>query len=647
MYHLFLPFLWILIISGCVPLLDPDKEKDYAKTTQEEVKVLTKVNKRFDRMEGVDVALYLSKEDFLTLFRNSLAHTCKDFSQINTPEFSKPFLECKDLSFSSQKLYSRINFSFELGALKREVFGHLRAEHELHVSKDAFQFKTHFKDLVLDEINGSDPLKENNETKSLINTAVKALLKRLNEGITKTPLRIPVDMNILDEVNGKDIVSSSEFKLHSASAVNMQTKMEAYLTYITEKGVVFLGTSKALKVEKKEASLKNPLSLKDALSQKIDLVLKRDMQISLEVLQKHSSYYVSKAYLSKQMNLALRSIDLRLIKEFFLKHPDRESSFQKNIYFFNKDSLPSCHGLRKDCTKRLSSCERQCGVKFGEHQCVSCNDIGNPFEKVRCMSTLEACKSKEERYVYECHKGENRCEMHNNDILAQCEIENLHTIQECNNKKDKLLFVNDEILLARLKLGLEVENSYIVQRIREISFNKELDTIEVTGDMHISVETKLDLSLTHKQANDINCSLAMDKPVVTHSQVDYVKKKRELGLSSQRTSDGRIFIKGVSQPSFFTGYLKNTPYEKLIEMESSKLECRYQDMPMRPIEGNKLLKRKDVPNTLNTVFGEIDLQFAEEEFSFVISPLRLGTDILLYPTMEAKAIGFSRQAHFY
>jgi len=82
-------------------------------------------------------------------------------------------------------------------------------------------------------------------------------------------------------------------------------------------------------------------------------------------------------------------------------------------------------------------------------------------------------------------------------------------------------------------------------------------------------------------------------------------------------------------------------------MESSKLECRYQDMPMRPIEGNKLLKRKDVPNTLNTVFGEIDLQFAEEEFSFVISPLRLGTDILLYPTMEAKAIGFSRQAHFY
>ena len=68
---------------------------------------------------------------------------------------------------------------------------------------------------------------------------------------------------------------------------------------------------------------------------------------------------------------------------------------------------------------------------------------------------------------------------------------------------------------------------------------------------------------------------------------------------------------------------------------------------MKEIGATELLRLKDIPYGLNSMLGDIEIEFEEEELSFIISPVRLDKDILFYPTMEKGAIGFSRQAHFY
>jgi len=636
----------LLSISGCTPVFGPEKDRTYTSAELQEIQTLKNINRLFNGMRGVDVALYLAKEDFSSLVNKTFDQFSQHFTKLNAPGFSKATLGRMQLDFSHQKVRSTINFSFEVDALKRNIFGHLSADHTLEAGKNSFILRTKFDEIVLDHIDEKKPLAENSKNKDLIAQAVKSFMHTLNIEIINMPLIIPVDMNILDNINGKDIASSSDYTLHSARAVNMQTKMETFLPYITKTGVTFLGTSTLQSVQKEE-EINDLRLLRDAFRKKVDLVLNESMGVPLDVLQKYTSYYVSKKYLSKQMNLSLKHMDLRVINKFFLKIPEEEKYLKKDIYFFDKGRLPSCAGVKRDCTKLLHSCNAQCELKFGIHRCVQCDSITNPFEKVRCMSKLQACKSKEELHAYECRKREDRCELGNNEILTACEIKNLDYVQMCKEKKEKLLFVNDEIVLAQLNLYFDVVNSYAVQRITQIRFAKGLESLEVMRDIHLSVDSKLQLGLNNSQNSDINCSLGVDESLLTHSQLDYVQQKRELPLLSQRGSDGKMLIKAISKPNFMTAYLENKPYDKLMKKENFSLQCRYQGMPMPLIQGKKLLKKNDIPYRLKAMMGEVELQFEEEELSFVISPVKLGTNILLYPTMEDEAIGFSRQAHFF
>jgi len=645
-YFKYLFILLTIFIIGCTPTTSPDFDGDYTQTQLQERQRLNKTYELLQSMKAFDAALYLNKTDFSALIDKTFSNFQKHFTSLDAPGFSKASFGKIRLELSSGEIRSQVNFSFEVDALQREIFGHLISRHTLSAGKNRFVLNTNFDEIVLDRIDDSLSLEENSENKVLIAKSVKNFLHTLNIEIINMPLVIEVDMNILQGVNGKDIVVSKDYKLHSASAVNMQTKMESYVPYICEKGVALIGASeikegRTYKYEDNLGVLKNKLQLK------IDTALDESMGISLDTLQKYSSYYVSKGYISQQMNKALAKTDLRTIHKFFLKIPDEDKGIHKNIYFFDKAQLPSCDGVKQDCSALLKDCNRQCTKKYGGQSCKRCDKMNNPFEQVRCMSELESCKTKDDLHLYECHKREDRCGVENEEIRTECEVKNLTKVSMCKEDKEKLLFVNDEIVLAQLQLEFDIVNSYAVQRVHRISFDKELNSLEVSRDIHVSVDSKLGIDLINSHEDDINCSLKMTEALLTHSETDYVNETREISLLTQRTKDGKMMIKAISKPTFKSIVFKTKAYDKLLENENFKVECTYQNMPIQEIAKTGLLKPKDIPHSLNIMQGELELEFDEEELTFVISAVRLDKDILFYPTMENKAIGFSRQAHFY
>jgi len=645
-YLKFLLLPLVLIITACVPKPTADGQIEYSKEQLDKRKQLNHTYKLLDEMDGIDAAFYLNKVDFTKLVNNSFTDFTKHFTLLDAPSFSKPSFGRVKITLKKASIQSRINFSFEVDALNREIFGHLNAKHTLQAGKNKFIIHTDFDEIILDRIDERQSLQDNSKNKELIANAIKSFLHTLNVEIINMPLDIKVDMNILEGVHGKDIISAKDYTLHSASSVSMHTKMDSYLPYVNEKGVVLLGTLNHAKNNafKNEKNLK---VLETKLRQKLDDELLEYMGIDLDSLQKYSSYYVSKGYLSKQMNKALLNVDLRSINKFFLKIAEEESSFEKNIYFFDKGRLPSCEGIKQDCSKRLKMCNRQCSVKYGIHSCQQCDDMNNPFAQVRCLSKLEACKSKEELHLYECNKYEDSCELDNVEIMTSCEVQNLELVSLCKEDKDKLLFINDEIVLAKMKLDFKIANSYAVQRIRKIRFDEKLKTLEVSRDMHISIDSRLAVSFQNSSIDDINCSLKIKEDLLTHSQEDFVNQLRSLDVLTQRSKDGKLMIKAISKPIFMSIQVKSKPYEKLIQDKNFKLQCHYKNMPLEAIEGEKLLGFKDIPYALNPMRGEIELAFEEEELSFVVSPIILNDTIIFYPTMEEKSISFSRQAHFY
>jgi len=635
-----------LFILGCSPKFGYEIEGEYTQAQLKERDYLNKTYKLLDNMHSFDTALYLNKMDFTTLIGHSFSNFEKHFTSLDAPGFSKASFGKMHLELNAGKIVSKLDFSFEVDALQRKIFGHLISKHTLKAGKNRFVLNTNFDEIILERIDETKALEEVNEDKVLIAKSVKSFLHILNVEIINMPLSIEVDMNILEGINGKDIVKAKDYKLHSASAVNMHTKMDSYVPLICKKGVALIGASE-LKSSNTYQEEMNLARLRKKLSMKIDSALEQSMGIDLETLQKYSSYYVSKSYLSKQINKALAKTDLRTIHKFFLNIAEEEGSIQKDIYFFDKAQLPSCEGVKTDCSTLLNKCDRQCLKKYSGQSCQHCDKVNNPFEQVRCMSALEACKSKDELRLYECNKHEDRCSVDNEEIKTECEVKNLTKVSMCKEDKQKLLFINDEIVLAQLKLSLDIVNSYAVQRIRKISFDKAFDSLEVNRDTHVSVDSKVMAELVNSKEEDINCSLKMKGPLLTHSIADYVNEVREVRILSQRVKDGNLMIKAISKPTFKSISFDAKPYEKLLLDENFSVQCSYKNMPMQEIKNANLLKAKDIPHRLNIMQGELELQFDEEELSFLISAVRLDKNILFYPTMEKKAIVFSRQAHFY
>lgn len=640
-------FTILLSISGCSLVTAPQKGREFFPSQQRALEELKKTQALYAQMQGIDAALYLNETDFSALLGKSFDDFSQRLARLESEAFTSVRLGELHLHFSNQQLLSQTDFSFEVPSLKLKLYGHINAEHSLFVGSDELLLRTKFDDIVLESIDEKEGLEENGENKIRIATAVKKFMHRINLEIINTPLRIPVDMNILSHINGKDILRSANYKFHSANPVNIQTKMEVYLPYINKKGLVLLGSSQLKEAPRQKQIAKNSLKqLSAALQEQIELDIYENMGISLNTLQKHSSYYISKAYLARQMNLSLDTTDLRMINSFFLKIPEQKQDFSKEIYLFEKEQLPSCDKVRTDCKEKLLSCDRNCSENYGVHKCVSCEGIKNPFEKVRCMSRYEACKSQQELRLYECYKEENRCAVENAEIETQCEIENLERVARCNEKKEKLLFENGQILLAKILFSFTVDSSYAVQRIRQISFDPELKHLKTLRDIHISVDSRLKTEVEKTPLRDMECRLGISAPLLTHSQSDYVSQKKEFSLSTQRGEENALVLKAMSRPDFLSVHLKNSAYEQLLASEGFVLRCEYQNIPMQEIPAQELLNRKDIPYALSVLLGETELEFQEEELSFKISPVKLGEDLILYPVMEKKAIGFSRHRSF-
>lgn len=637
--NIFIALTLILFISACAPLSD-GTQVQYSHSKQRKLNEIKKAYSVLSNMQGVDVALHLSKSDLSALVNKSFEQFSTNFYELHAGEFSNVSFEQLKFDLAVHQAVSELGFSFYIDALKRKIYGHVRAKHSFDVGRDKFVMSTNFDEMIIDRVEDNTALDHSEENRHLISSSVKSFMNTLNMEMNNSPLSIPVDLNVLKDINGKDIVTSSDYKLHSAKPVNMLTKMKAYIPYVYDEGVVFIGASK---VKKSKRNVKDDSRyLWTDLKNKIALELDKSMGISLDTLQKETSYYVSKSYLSKQMNSALKNTDLRSINKSFLQIKEKGRVFSKDIHFSDEYRLPSCEEVKQDCSKTLQSCERKCDINYGIHKCDDCAALNNPFEKERCISKQESCKTREELNLYECSKNKKKCQLENDEIRKACEMEKRSLVTQCQDKKDKLLFVNDEMVLARLNLGLDLVNSYAVQRIRRIDFDQRMQNLEVFRDLHVSMDTRLKLEITNNIDSDINCSIDMAKPLFTHSQSDYSGLKKRLSLVTQTLPDGYMLIKGVSKPYMMRVQLKSTPYEHFVSNDELLFNCSFMNIPIPSLTKEILLKAKEVPKELSAVIGNLELKFEEEELSFVISPVKLDTDIVLFPVMDSKAIVFSQ-----
>ncbi len=635
----------LLVLTACAPKTQKSQDIELVNLKSRDIKDLKNLYRAYHKLENIDVSVFLKQQDLSLLINHSFKDFVKEFSDTNESQFSNVSFEKMHFDISQQSLRSELKFSFEFNDNKQKLFGHIHAHHHIKVGSDEFILDTKFNEIILDKVDGSAVQNDDDKNAKLISAAVKDFVHKLNIAIINKPLSIGVDMNVLSGINENNIFEADDYSMHWVQPINLKTKMKVFVPYFSKDGLLLLGSSKE---KRQEINFNNDIKkLPSILKNLIDNDLHRDMGTSLEQVQKYSSYYVSKKYIAQQMSKAFDYIDMRVINKFFMKIDEKDQNISKNIYFFDKNKLPSCEGVKIDCKEKLKDCNKHCPMKYGIQNCSSCEKINNPFEKVRCLSKVEGCRSTQEKLLYNCHKKENLCVAANTETEKICEIQNLEKFSICREKKEELVFVNDEIVLARLSMNYSIPSSYAVQRLRRISFDASLSTIEVTRNIHLSMESKISLLMQYSHYEDINCSFGIDQEQLIHSEFDHVDQKRTLPLITESLSDGSLVLSAVSKPSFRSTKLKNSPYEYLIKNRDFALRCTYQGMPMKPISAEELLEKREIPYKLNPMLAEIELPFEEEKLSFIITPVKLGSDILLFPTLEKKAIAFSRQAHFY
>jgi hypothetical protein len=636
--HAFILTAVLFLNSACVPMMELNDEFEYNPSKKRELGELKKTYDLLSRMEEIDVALHLSKRDFLSLVNDSFTDFSRHFTSLGAGDFSNVRFGPMRFHLSNQQLVSQIEFSLQVDGLQREIYGHVMATHRLEAASNRFVLKTDFDEIIVRRIDGSKVVDKSSENLKLIEKAAKNFMHTLNVEIIDTPLSIPVDLNILSGVNGKDIFFASDYKLHSAKSVNMLTKMQMYLPYICKSGVVFLGSTK---IRHTAGPLEEEMDIKgmsNNLKNKIDAGLQKSMGVSLSSLQEGSSYYVSKAYLSEQMNFSLKEMDLRMINKFFLNRPEDEHNLTQKIYFSGKEYLPSCQGVIRDCAKTQLQCNRNCSKSYGIERCTSCEKINNPFEKVRCMSGLEACKSRQELHLYECLKEEQKCTLNNTKRDDQCRKDNIARITQCEAKKQRFLFTNDTVELGTLHLTFSISNSYAIQRIHRIRFDADLSGIDVQRNLHISVDSGVNLDFEDAGLEDINCSLIKEEPLFVHSSADRMNILSRVPVVAEYLSDGTLMIKAENKEKAMPIKLRNSPYDRLLGAEAFLLSCNYQDMPLMQRTAKQLVLNGDMSDLMA---GKLTLRFEDEEFSFRVSPVKIGTDLLFYPRLQKKAIVFA------
>lgn len=642
--HIFLFTAVALLIPACTPLLD-DQFRDYSHDEHTQRIQLQKAHMDLNKIKDIDIALHLNKELFSSLVNKSFQRFNDTFITLHSGEFSNVSFGELQFYLSRQQAFSKLEFSFEVDALKRKVFGYIKAKHILSAGRDEFVIATNFDEIVIERVENDEVFKKNSEKSHLISSSVKSFMKALNTEILHSPLSIPVDMNVLKEINAKKMFFSSDYKLHSAKPIHMLTKMKLYMPYIYEDGVVFLGASQLTNDQEVDPSGVDTTALWILLRDKISHTLNQNMGITLDMIQKSSSCYISKAYLSKQMNLSLKNIDLRVIKKPLAKLTDETAPFFKEIVLEDKKSLPACDQGKEECSSRLQVCERDCTRNYGVHNCEDCSTL-NPFERVRCLSRQEACKSKEELLRYECKRSEQRCQQKNDELGRQCEIDNRRIVSQCEEKKAQIELTGGSLSYAKLAYDFNVINAYSVQRIRNIVFDHTFDTLEVLKDIHVSMDSRIHLDLIHTRKNDFNCSLGIKEPLFTHSYADHTGERKRLSLCMKSLDNGYLSIKAKEKTHSMVMQLSHTPYENLLAEDAFFLHCSFQGIPMLPISKSSLLKRAEIPQAFQAMAGELELMFEAEEISFLIAPISLNKDTLLYPSMDVKSVSFRDESLF-
>jgi len=631
-------------IAGCTPLFDY-KSAQYSHDQQRERLQFENAHASLSKMKNIDIALHLRKEDLSYLANKSFEGFSNNFAKLHSGEFSDVSFGKLEFLLSRQQAFSQLEFSFVVDALQRKVFGHIKGKHLFNAGRDEFMIGTNFDEIVIEKIEKDESLTQNSAESHLISSSVKSFMKALNTEMLNSPLSIPVDMNILKDIHGKDLFHSSDYKLHSARPITMLTKMKMYMPYIYDGGVLFLGASEVKKEEGDAVTSLDAADLWIELSNRIELALKKNMGVSLDALEDQSSCYVSKEYLSKQMNLSLKSIDLRIIKKSLLNQDDNNNLFFKEVTLMDKNRFPSCEKAKRNCSALLQVCQRECERNYGLHKCEDCS-ILNPFERVRCVNRQEACKRKEELLLYECQRNENRCQIKNNQVRSECEMKNRQLMLQCRERKEGLAFDDNGIMLAKVKLKFDIVNAYAVQRIRSIVFDRTLDTLEVLKDIHVSMDSRVKSDVSNTQNSDINCSLQIQEPLFTHSFMDQVGESRKLSLCTESLHNGHLLIKAKDSVHTMQMHLSDSPYDTLVSQDTFSLECTYQNIPMLPIAGDELLKKEEVTSALGVFAGEIELRFETEELFFLISPIRLNRGTVLYPRMDEKALRFIKRTGF-
>jgi hypothetical protein len=178
-------------------------------------------------------------------------------------------------------------------------------------------------------------------------------------------------------------------------------------------------------------------------------------------------------------------------------------------------------------------------------------------------------------------------------------------------------------------------------------FDGKLSNLQVHRNLHVSVDSRVDLDVKNTQNKEISCTLEGENPLFVYSSADHVNLHRNLPILTKVLADGTLMIKAESRENLMQITLENSPYAMLLEPDNLVVNCNFQNMPLGTFPAEQIVNKESVPQALEAMLGDITLKFEAEELSFRVSPVKIGEGLFLYPRMQEQAIGFTRQAHFY
>lgn len=639
--------LCCLISSGCTVLSNEvNKNWPPLTTKQQQLQAINESNE--NRITQADAMLFLSSEDFIKLTKEASNIYLKKISGKNIGNTS--IEEINIINISPVKQGALISGAFKLNLLKYniKISGEITGIAAVAAQDNQIKIFPAFSHIKLNAISLSDEIKllKNFGNAAAINFTTNVLnefVGNINGSIAKDPIIIPIDLIFSKNINPENLTKSIIPAPSINKELNVTVSMNSYLPLIDEQGIIFLATNKK---ENRKPIHNNSGDLNSVFSdysEYVTHITSTQLDVNLDQLR-NTTFLVNKKYFSTIFNKATEGLAIEFKKSDFIEIPENDRKFNQPVEFHKPDRLPSCHGLYTDCaTCTQDSCSGPCRTD----NCEDCTPRRFPYvPNPLCLARSAACQAENAARIAGCTicrttaiSEKAICDA---GVVA-CRVLREAKVAECKALREGTKIINDLKNLANLDGEFSVKNSNLHATASQLKFNDDLSKFSIVGDIHASADTWLKVHVTPNALGHIACLFPFQKTLETYASASINDKNFTASIKTIANINNSITLKAVTDPVIAQVNLMPPPYFQLIQDPLFILNCSFLTMAMPTIAGVELLAKKDVPDALKLMFGELQINIESKEFDIEIKPVSIGigdNKLILKPTINPKTIGF-------